>query len=256
MPMAATALPIDAQGYIMLADGERASGFRLDAATGARLRSVTEPLRAPPAQLPASRTSKIFYAVNLPSGNFPHIDRRIREMAAKAENGAKLTILGCDCAAFLEATFAGGSVAIFNAHGASERLSLRWMRTESENSGRWTLFYRLNRKASFSEPAWRNARRHYTIPAKPVAYLEPNELVDVSVNGAQFGNVEIVHRPLGVTQYTEALSTVKISALHQDGAAAGAFLDAAAYGDGEIIARYGNGRMLRYAQIEQCASAA
>lgn len=255
MHIAATALPIDAQGYIVLPDGERASGFRLDAATGARLRSVTEPLRAPPNLLPPSRTSKVTYTVNLPPGSLPNMDRRIREMAANAENGATLTVLGCDCAAFLDASFAGGSVAIYNAQGASERLSLRWMRADGENGGRWMLFYRINRKASFSEPAWRNARRHYKILAKPVADMEPNQLSDVSINGTHFGAIEIAHQPLGVTQYREALSTVKISILHQDGAAAGAFLDAAARDDGEVIARYGNGRVLRYAQIEQCASA-
>ncbi len=257
MQIAATALPIDAHGYFVLPDGERASGFRLDAATGARLRSVPEPLRAPPAQLPAHATTRITYSVNLPSVGLATAERRIRDMAISTASGVPVTILGCDTGAFLDSTFAGGSIMIFNAAGGASRLSFRWMKTETANDGSatWMLFHLVNRKASFSEPAWKSAQRTYTLRTGGVAAREPNVLPSVSVNGALTGDIEVVHGLLGVTQYRDMLNAVKVNALSQNGAAAGAFVDATTHSNGDIIARYANGRSIRYAQIAECALA-
>ncbi len=257
MQLANTALPIDAHGYFVLPDGERASGFRLDAATGARLRSVPEPLRAPPAQAPAHPTTRITYSVNLPSGSLPSAERRIRDMAINTESGRPVTILGCDTAAFLDATFAGGSIVIFNAGGVSSRLSFRWMKTGTSSDGAmvWMLFYLVNRKATFSEAAWKSAQRPYAVRPGGVSSREPNVLPSVSVNGALTGDIEVVHGPLGVTQYRDMLNAVKVNALQQNGAASGAFVGASTHANGDIIARYGNGRSIRYAQIVDCALA-
>lgn len=252
MLTAETTMAVDTHGYLLNPQGERATGFRLDATTGARLRSVAEPLRAPPVYTPVIATTHIHYRVNLPSDTWFAAERGSRSAAMIMDSDAPMTILGCDTAAFLDMSFAGGSIAVFNATGAQGRLSFRWMKSASSDSAPvWLLFYLVNRKATFTAAAWKKAQSNYPMPARAPAAQETNALPDVSINGANFGDLDIIHGPAGVTQFRETLNTVKVTAFTQNGSAAGQLLTATAQPNGDLIARYSNLRTLRYAEVAQ-----
>jgi hypothetical protein len=157
------------------------------------------------------RTSEAIYSVSLPetspASGVPQISR-----------GA---ILGCDLAAFLTATLPGGSVAIFDSIGRSARLSWRWGQMGVQGIAPvsvWSLFYRVRRRAAFSEIAWRHTGRDYRFTAGTRrAEAAACDLQDVTIDGLNFGTIRLDHAPAGITRSHDSFGLVRITALAQNG---------------------------------------
>ncbi len=158
------------------------------------------------------RTSEAIYSVSLPetspASGVPQISR-----------GA---ILGCDLAAFLTATLPGGSIAIFDSAGRSARLSWRWGQMAATGIAPvsiWSLFYRVRRRAAFSEIAWRHTGRDYRFAAgaRSAEAIPPCDLQDVTIDGLNFGAIRLSHAPAGITRSHGSFGLVRITALSQNG---------------------------------------
>jgi hypothetical protein len=158
------------------------------------------------------RTSEAVYSVNLP-GNSP---------ATGVPQTSRGAILGCDLAAFLIATLPGGSIAIYDSAGRSGRLAWRWGQMGAVGIAPvsvWSLFYRVRRRAAFSEIAWRHTGRDYrfTASARRTDPVLPCDLQDVTIDGLNFGTIRLSHGPAGITRSQDNFGLVRITALSQNG---------------------------------------
>jgi flagellar hook protein FlgE len=222
------------QGYAVDAYGAVIHGFRLDS-EGRRLRSAPEPLRAPLSHFPASRTTKVTYAANLP----PMLDLDRRAPFLSGLSGESFHILGCDAGAFLDASMAGGSTVVYNADGIAARMHLRWMKLEPGLTGAWALLYLCNRKATFTDAAWRSAQTFYRFQPGSRFLTCSNEFADVRLNGVMFGDFALVHSP-GITHHRELINAVKVNTLAANGKAAASTKGLKLNPCGEMMTHYDN----------------
>jgi hypothetical protein len=158
-----------------------------------------------------TRTDKVVYSVSLPEAS-------LISGAPLVPRGA---ILGCDLANFLTATLPGGSIEIFDASGTPARLAWRWGRTAAGGIAPvsiWGLFYRVRRRAAFSEIAWRHTGQEYrfTGPGRGVP-LGDGDLREVNIDGVSFGTLRLAHGTAGVSLLPDSFGLVRITALNQNG---------------------------------------
>ncbi len=71
----------------------------------------------------------------------------------------------------------------------------------------------------------------------------------LTVNGTNVGNVMLDHGDGGVTQFADANGTTQVTALSQNGYAAGQYQSVAVDNNGRIVASYTNGQQVALAQV-------
>ena len=158
------------------------------------------------------RTSEVIYSVSLPE----------TPPASAVPQVSRGAILGCDLPALLTATLPGGSIAIYDSAGRSARLAWRWGQMGATGIAPvsvWSLFYRVRRRAAFSEIAWRHTGRDYRFPAgaRRADAVAPCDLQDVTIDGLNFGPIRLSHAPAGITRSHDSFGLVRITALSQNG---------------------------------------
>jgi flagellar hook protein FlgE len=163
-------------------------------------------------------------------------------------------VIGNDLTAFLKASVGGGAVTAFDISGSPVNIQLRWAKVESALYGgvdTWNLFYQVNSNATGTQVAWQNAGVDYTFgPNGQMNPLIANlTLANVTVNGINLGNVQLVHGTGGITQFADPNGNVKVNILQQNGYPAGELQQVSVSDKGRVVGACSNGRTLDLAEI-------
>jgi flagellar hook protein FlgE len=175
----------------------------------------------------------------------------IQTLTGLPSNG---TVVGNDLSTFIDNSVGGGAITAYDISGSPVNIQLRWAKVDSASTGgtdTWNLFYQESSTATGTNVAWRNAGVNYTFGANGqmnplVATLALN---NVTVDGINLGNVQLVHGAGGVTQFSDANGTVKVNLLTQNGYAAGELQTVSVSDKGRVVGSYSNGRTIDLAEI-------
>lgn len=164
------------------------------------------------------------------------------------------TVVANDLSTFIDNSVGGGAITAYDISGSPVNIQLRWAKVDSASTGgtdTWNLFYQENSTATGTQVAWRNAGVNYTFGANGqmsplIATLTLN---NVTVDGINLGNVQLVHGAGGITQFSDANGTVKVNLLTQNGYAAGELQTVSVSDKGRVVGSYSNGRTIDLAEI-------
>jgi flagellar hook protein FlgE len=175
----------------------------------------------------------------------------IHTLSGLPSNG---TVVGNDVSTFIDESISGGAVTAYDTSGSPVNLQLRWAKIDSASSGgtdTWNLFYQVNSNATGTDVAWMNAGTNYTFGAN--GQMDPmvstTSLNNVSIDGVNLGNLQLVHGSGGVTQFADANGNVQVNLLQQNGFPAGSLQSVAVNDKGRVVGTYSNGRTLDLAEI-------
>jgi flagellar hook protein FlgE len=166
------------------------------------------------------------------------------------------TVRASDVTSFTSESIGGGSVTAYDASGSSVNVQLRWAKVDSSTLGAghtdtWNLFYQSSTTATGTDPAWTNVGVNYTFGAN--SQLNPpissTTISNLTVNGVNLGNIQLVHGSAGVTQFADSDGTAEVNILQQNGFAAGQLESVAVSDKGRIVGTYSNGRTVDLAEI-------
>jgi flagellar hook protein FlgE len=194
----------------------------------------------------ANMTDVITIGGNVSTQNFG-----IQTLTGLPSNG---TVVGNDLSTFIDNSVGGGAITAYDISGSPVNIQLRWAKVDSASTGgtdTWNLFYQESSTATGTDVAWRNAGINYTFGANGqmnplVATLALN---NVTVDGINLGNVQVVHGAGGITQFSDANGTVKVNLLTQNGYAAGELQTVSVSDKGRVVGSYSNGRTIDLAEI-------
>lgn len=161
---------------------------------------------------------------------------------------------GSDGDQFLTNSIAGGAITTYSSNGAPVNVQLRWAKVASPAIGgvdRWNLFYLEDSTATGTSPMWRNTGVNYDFDASGAMNpaVTSTTLTNLTVNGVSVGNVELQHNAGGVTQFSDANGTGKVTTLQQNGYPAGEFISVTVNEAGRVVASYTNGQQVELAQV-------
>ena len=164
------------------------------------------------------------------------------------------TINGSQSDTFVSESIAGGAITVYASNGAPVNVQLRWAKVDSAARGgddTWRLYYLTDSNAGTSETAWKQVGGDYKFATNGA--LSPDiistNVNDLTVNGVNIGNITLQHNTGGVTQFADANGTSKVTALSQNGYAAGEFVSVTINDDGRVVASYSNGQQVEMAQV-------
>ena len=159
-----------------------------------------------------------------------------------------------DNADFIAESISGGAITVYASNGAPANVQLRWAKIASNEVGgvdRWNLFYLSDSSATGSDPMWKNVGVDYSFGAdgglNPA--VDQTDLTGLTVNGVLVGDVSLVHGSGGITQFNDPNGTSEVTALSQNGYAAGEFVSVAINDSGRVVASYSNGQQVEVAQV-------
>jgi flagellar hook protein FlgE len=175
----------------------------------------------------------------------------IHTLSGLPSNG---TVVGNDASTFIDESISGGAVTAYDTSGSPVNLQLRWAKIDSASTGgtdTWNLFYQVNSNATGTDVAWMNAGTNYTFGAN--GQMDPmvstTSLNNVTIDGVNLGNLQLVHGSGGVTQFADANGNVQVNLLQQNGFPAGSLQSVAVNDKGRVVGTYSNGRTLDLAEI-------
>jgi flagellar hook protein FlgE len=254
---------LDANGYLVNGAGYYLEGIPIDPTTGNPTGSVAAPLQFQSNFLPASATTQITYALNLPvtpaTNNYSATTAN-SELLNPADFGTDPTVagtgtvVGSDVSTFVNETIEGGSITAYDATGTPANIQLRWGKIDSVAAGgtdTWELFYQTDSTATGATVAWVNAGTDFVFNTS--GQLNPPittfTLTGVTVNGIALGNIA-VNSPTGsLTQYASSSGTTTVNNLQQNGYAAGQLESIAVSDKGNINGTFSNGQTVALAKV-------
>jgi flagellar hook protein FlgE len=159
-----------------------------------------------------------------------------------------------DSAAFIDQSTAGGSITAYSESGASANVQMRWAKVNSSASDGadvWNLFVLTNAGAEGAEPAWTRYGGDYVFNSsgRPTPPVRQTVLENLEVNGVALGTVTLNHGANGLTQFDDPNGKAEVTALSQNGYAAGEFVSVAVNNNGRVVVSYNNGQQLEVAQV-------
>lgn len=249
----------DKHGYLVNGAGYYLKAVKVDPQTGNVVGNQPQTVRITNDLLPASATTQITMRGNLPS--YPltaNADSSVpgSELLNPADFnndpsvGADAVIEGGDASLFLEQSIAGGSITVYDAGGAAVDIQLRWAKMDN-NPDTWNLFYLTDANATGTDPAWVNAGQNYVFDGN--GQLDPPVpqvvMPNVSVNGADLGDITIRHGQSGLTQFADPNGTTQLTEFRQNGYPAGELIDVSISEAGRIVGSYTNGRTIDLYQV-------
>jgi flagellar hook protein FlgE len=171
------------------------------------------------------------------------------ELAARVS-----TVAAQDADEFIAQSIAGGAVTVYAENGAPANVQMRWAKVNSIANGgaeRWNLFVLTNANAAGTQTAWTRVGGDYTFGANgsPSPAVEFTDLNALTVNGVLIGDVRLQHGTNGLTQFSDANGTAEVTALNQNGYAAGEFVSVSVNDNGRVVVSYNNGQQLEVAQV-------
>jgi flagellar hook protein FlgE len=163
-------------------------------------------------------------------------------------------VLASDNDTFLSQSIAGAAVTTSAPNGAAASVQMRWPPVDSTETGgadTWNLFYLSDSTATAANPMWTNAGTDYVFAADGSLNppIESTTIANLTVNGTNLGDIEVQHGSGGVSQFAAANGLASVTALSQNGYAAGEFVSVAVSDNGRIVASYSNGRQVELAQV-------
>jgi flagellar hook protein FlgE len=172
-----------------------------------------------------------------------------------APTGPVATVKAADSGNFIDQSIEGGAVTVYSSNGSPADVQFRWAKTDSVEAGgtdTWNLFYLSNSKATGTQPMWTNVGVDYKFA--PDGSLSPaidsTTISNMSVNNLALGNIVLQHGAHGVTQtFTDSGGTASVTALTQNGYAAGKYTSVAVDDSGRVVASYSNGQQVSVAQV-------
>jgi flagellar hook protein FlgE len=131
---------------------------------------------------------------------------------------------------------------------------MRWAKVNSTANGgaeRWNLFVLTNAEATGAQNMWTRVGGDYAFGANgsPSPAVEYTQLNSLTVNGVLIGDVRLQHGVNGLTQFADPNGTAEVTALNQNGYAAGEFVSVAVNDNGRVVVSYNNGQQLEVAQV-------
>jgi len=254
---------VDAGGYLVNGAGYFLKGLPIDTATGNISGSVPEVIRIDNAFLPARPTTTIDYRLNLPQvpqtiaydQGIANSDLLVPgDFATDPTTAGSGTITAADSNTFLNQSISGGAITVYSQSGAPVNVQVRWAKTDNPVAGvadTWNAFYLTDSNATGGATQWVNAGQDYTFAADGSLSPAVNNvtLTAVSVNGVALGDLTLAHGASGVTQFDDANGTSQVTALSQNGYAAGEFVGVTINNNGRIVTTYSNGESVERAQI-------
>jgi flagellar hook protein FlgE len=167
---------------------------------------------------------------------------------------ANSTVIADDVQTFTNETISGGSVTGYDATGNPVNVQLRWAKTDAVAVGgtdSWQLFYQTNSNATGTQAAWQNVGTVFKFNASgqmnpPLSGLT---LPNLTVNGDNLGNVQLVLGNNGLTQFADTSGTVQVNQFQQNGFAAGKLQTIAVNGQNRVVGTFSNGQNIPLAQV-------
>jgi flagellar hook protein FlgE len=163
-------------------------------------------------------------------------------------------VVAQDLSAFLNSSVGGGAVTAFDTAGSPVNMQLRWAKIDSAEYGgtdTWNLFYQVDSNATGSQTAWQNVGVNYQFGAN--GQMNPAvttlTLSNVTVNGIDLGNVQLLHGTGGITQFADPNGNAQVNMLQQNGFPAGELQEVSVSDKGRVVGSYSNGRTLDLAEI-------
>jgi flagellar hook protein FlgE len=197
----------------------------------------------------ADNTTGTTNGFGLTNGTYGPTVSQAAELAARVG-----TVAAQDANEFIAQSIAGSAITVYAGNGAPASVQMRWAKVNSIANGgaeRWNLFILTNADATGTQPAWTRVGGDYTFGANgsPSPAVEFTDLTALSVNGVTVGNVRLQHGASGLTQFADANGTAEVTALNQNGYAAGEFVSVSVNDNGRVVVSYNNGRQLEVAQV-------
>ncbi len=164
------------------------------------------------------------------------------------------TVSANDSAAFINQSISGGAITVYASNGAPANVQLRWAKigsTEVGGTDRWQLFYMSNSNATGTAPMWTNVGTDYTFGSDGALNppVSETDLSGVSIDGVSVGNVKLNFGAGGITQFSDPNGTAGVTALSQNGYAAGKYSSVAINDAGRVVVSYDNGQTVETAQV-------
>ncbi|WP_417309581.1 flagellar hook protein FlgE [Devosia sp.] len=155
---------------------------------------------------------------------------------------------------FLAQTISGGAITVYADNGAPANVQLRWAKVNSIDNGgaeRWNLFVQTDGSATGTAPAWTRVGDDYQFSANgsPQPAIDNTDITGLTINGIDVGDIRLQHGANGLTQFADVNGTAEVTALSQNGYAAGEFISIAISDNGRVVAAYDNGQQLEVAQV-------
>jgi flagellar hook protein FlgE len=255
---------MDQNGYLVNGAGYYLFGIPTDPTTGNPLGSVPEVLQFNNNLSPATVTSVIRYAANLPSdpttGLYDPADFTVNDPLAAGDG----VVMGNQVDAFLDNSVGGGALTVYNPLGVAENMQFRWVKTSEGDpsptppaeptSGTWELFYQVDSSATTgTEEAWQNAGTEFAFDEDGNLANDPPitslTLSGVTLNGNLIGDVQMNFGSGGLTQFADDSGTVSVNQLQQNGSAAGILESIAVNDQNRIVGAFSNGLTVALAQV-------
>lgn len=155
---------------------------------------------------------------------------------------------------FISQSISGGAITVYAANGAPADIQMRWAKVNStENGGaeRWNLFVMTNGDATGTGTMWTRIGGDYTFgtDGSPNPPIEYTDIPNLTVNGVTIGDIRLQHGLNGLTQFNDANGTASVTAMTQNGYAAGEFVSVGVNDNGRVVVSYTNGEQVEVAQV-------
>jgi flagellar hook protein FlgE len=176
-------------------------------------------------------------------------------VSATAKYAARVpTIAAQDSDAFVNESISGGAITVYASNGAPANVQLRWAKTSSAANGgadTWQLYYQSNGDATGSQPMWTRVNQDYTFTSDGALNppITSTDLSGVTVDGVALGNLKLQFGTGGITQFNDPNGTAGVTALSQNGYAAGQYVSVAINDNGRVVVSYDNGQTVEVAQV-------
>jgi len=163
-------------------------------------------------------------------------------------------VVANDNTAFISSSVSGGAITVYDENGSPVNIQFRWAKVDSDDLGgtdTWNMFYLENPDASGTDTMWRNIGQTYTFGSDGT--LDPVvsqiTLSGIVVDGANLGDINLIHGTGGLTQYDDPNGNVQVNDFSQDGLASGELVGVQVADGGTIVANYSNGLSLNIVDI-------
>jgi len=186
---------------------------------------------------------------NLTNGTYDPTVAQATALAARVP-----TVSADDVDSFISQSISGGAITVYAGNGAPANVQMRWAKVNSTQNGgaeRWNLFILTDAAATGTETMWTRVGGDYQFGAdgSPNPPIEYTDLPALTVNGVTIGDVRLQHGTSGLTQFADPNGTAEVTALSQNGYAAGEYVSVSVNDAGRVVVSYNNGQQLEVAQV-------
>jgi flagellar hook protein FlgE len=155
---------------------------------------------------------------------------------------------------FLAQTISGGTVTVYTSTGAPADVQLRWAKNDSTTSGgtdTWSMYYLQNGGATGNQAMWTRVPQDFAFGndgAMSPAVTDV-DLANVTIDGVSVPALQLDFGDDGVTQFNDPNGQAGVTALSQNGYAAGEFVSVSINDNGRVVASYSNNQTVEIAQV-------